>query len=196
MNATGLPIGTFKNNDAHPTIKGLVFRGYGKRRSGAIGEDWMTLDAMEKRKSTKAKYTLNPKVKAIRNKKAAEYRAKNPEKHREAVRKSNAKNKGKRAAYNKEYRARNRDYFAESEGNRRAKIKDSDISNSEVDRSLIRQVYTCSKRLSECTGFAWHVDHITPISIGGTHTTNNLQVVPQRWNQVKKNTNSDKIQTL
>ena len=194
--STGLPVGTFKDMDKHPTIEGLVFRGYGKRRSGLMGEDWMTSEAMEARLSMKKDYQKKPdvlKAKAAFQRKA---RAKNPEKHREAVRRSNRKHKEKRATYNREYRERNHAYFAESEGNRRAEINKSDSSNSRVDRRLIKQIYICSRRLSKCTGFGWHVDHVKPISLGGEHAPHNLQVVPQRWNQVKSNTNQNKIDTL
>ncbi len=194
--STGLPVGTFKNMDEHPTIGGLVFRGYGKRKGGKIGEDWTTLEAMEHREERKAAYRKTPvamKSKAMSSRRA---RASDPEKHRESVRRSNRKHKDKRAEYNRKYRERNQAYFAESEASRRAKINISDNSNSIVDRSQIKQLYICSRRLSQCTGFGWHVDHIKPISIGGEHAPHNLQVVPQRWNQVKNNTNSNRIKIL
>ncbi len=196
MKATGLPVGTFKNMDEHPTIEGLVFRGYGKRKGGKIGEDWTTVEAMQKRQDRKEEYAQLAESKKANAVRASAYRANDPEKHREAVRRSNRKHKEKRATYNREYRERNHAYFAESEGNRRAEINKSDSSNSMVDRSLIKQIYICSRRLSQCTGFGWHVDHIKPISIGGEHAPHNLQVVPQRWNQVKNNTNSNRIKTL
>jgi 5-methylcytosine-specific restriction endonuclease McrA len=193
---TGLPIGTFKNMDKHPTIDGLLFRGYGKRKGGKVGEDWTTVEAMQRREERKAEYAQLEKSKKAKAILAAKYREGDPEKHREAVRRSHRKNRDVRAAYAKEYRERNRPYFAEREARRRARINKSCESKSSIDRMLIKQVYLCSKRVSECTGLQWQVDHIKPISKGGTHDVQNLQVVPKAWNQSKSNKNSNRIKTL
>lgn len=196
MKSTGLPVGTFKNMDRHPTIEGLVFRGYGKRKGGKIGEDWITTEAMLKREAKKAEYRKRPEIAMLKAIASRKSRRENPDKHREAVKKCHRKYKDRRAAYAKEYRERNRAYFAESEARRRARINDSSEPQSVTDKLIIRQIYAYSKRLGECTGFQWHVDHIKPISLGGAHVISNLQVVPQVWNQSKRNRNSDRIQTL
>jgi len=194
--STGLPVGTFKRGDKHPTIEGLFFKGYGKRKSGKKGEDWFTLAKLEKDKESKAKYANRPEVKALKSKRNAGYRAKDPQKFRDASKRWRARNPEKVAAKNKEYRESHREYFTAAEGRRRASILNSSLSNNAVDKAVIANLYVVSRRLSDCTGFSWEVDHIVPLSLGGSHTPNNLQVVPQKWNRVKKNTNTDKIKTL
>ena len=36
-------------------------------------------------------------------------------------------------------------------------------------------------------GYAWNIDHIIPLSLGGTNAIDNLQVVPAKWNLSKGN---------
>jgi 5-methylcytosine-specific restriction endonuclease McrA len=45
----------------------------------------------------------------------------------------------------------------------------------------------CCKRLENCLGNAWEVDHIIPLSKGGKHHHSNLQILPAYWNRKKYN---------
>jgi len=56
----------------------------------------------------------------------------------------------------------------------------------------IAEVYKIAQEASITTGYDWHVDHIVPLSKGGLHTLNNLQVVPATWNLEKNNNNCDR----
>lgn len=55
---------------------------------------------------------------------------------------------------------------------------------------LTEAVKLCSMRKS-ATGINWHVDHIVPVSKGGSAEFDNLQVVPAYWNQSKSNRHSN-----
>lgn len=55
------------------------------------------------------------------------------------------------------------------------------------DPKIIRQFYLMRDRLCRCTGFAWHVDHIIPLSRGGMHHHCNLQVITASANLRKHN---------
>ncbi len=56
----------------------------------------------------------------------------------------------------------------------------------------VAEVYQIAQEASVTTGYDWHVDHIVPLSKGGLHTLNNLQVVPATWNLEKNNNNCDR----
>lgn len=55
---------------------------------------------------------------------------------------------------------------------------------------FIQEAYHLARLRTELFGFAWHVDHIVPITsklVCGLHTENNLQVIPALENMKKHN---------
>ena len=71
--------------------------------------------------------------------------------------------------------------------------------NSEVlcgDTNVIKVFYDAAKRVGKCVGIKFHVDHIVPLSLGGSHHQKNLQWVPYMWNLSKHNRESGKIFSL
>ena len=187
---TGSKQGHFKQGDLHPEIQGLIFRGYGKRKSGAIGEDWTTKKKLDERKKKQLAYNKTPGARANKAKSRRKKYNENSEPFRSATKRWQENNKEKVREYSKKYRENNRAYFTEAEARRRDKCRP--VGN----RDIIRQFYKAAKRLSLCTKIDWNVDHIVPISLGGKHSHDNLQVVPRRWNQIKKNTNTNRINIL
>jgi len=61
--------------------------------------------------------------------------------------------------------------------------------------NVIHTFYEAARRVG-CLGIKFHVDHIVPLSLGGSHHQNNLQWVPYIWNLSKHNRESGKIFSL
>ncbi len=72
------------------------------------------------------------------------------------------------------YRKRNPHRGALEQMVRNDRLRSSERGDSE----FIRQFYLTRDRLTQCTGFPWHVDHVRPLCKGGAHHEANLQVVP------------------
>lgn len=72
---------------------------------------------------------------------------------------------------------------------RGAKYRASKRNQTPDDADLddIQAIYTRCQELSEETGIPHHVDHIHPISKGGLHHQDNLQILTAHDNQVKGN---------
>ena len=71
--------------------------------------------------------------------------------------------------------------------------------NSKVlcgDSNIMKVFYDAARRVGKCVGIKFHVDHIIPLSLGGSHHQSNLQWVPYMWNLSKHNRESGKIFSL
>lgn len=152
--------------------------------------------------------------------KSAIYRSKHPDKVREAKRKYYSTEKGKAskrkedAAYvasgkraiaeqrrsykpisdarkqaRKRWAAQNRDYYAANRAKRRSLQKHLDAD----DFFILQEAMRLAKLREKMLGGKWHVDHIVPVSLGGTSCPDNIQVVPAIWNMRKSNKHSDKF---
>lgn len=70
---------------------------------------------------------------------------------------------------------------------RRANFKNA--IDSSANSKNISEFYILAKHLTEETGILHEVDHIIPISKGGKHHENNLQILTQTENRKKYNKN-------
>ena len=170
---TGSEKGTYRRGDLHPTVPHRYFREYGMR-NGKIQEAWMTEAAYQRMAGRKK--ADHERHKEERNKKNQAY----AEENREA-----ARERSRRHYYNSKadyiIRARNRETF----------IAQETEALSTRCKGVVAATYKASDRISKCLGISFHVDHIVPLSKGGTHAPSNLQIVPAKWNRRKKNLNND-----
>lgn len=111
------------------------------------------------------------------SKRQSEYRAANVEKARER---------------NRKWSLENRDMATKRQAARRAKkARATPPWYGELDDLVMSEAFSLARARHIATGFAWHVDHIVPISCktaSGLHCASNIQVIPAHLN-FKKNRN-------
>lgn len=73
------------------------------------------------------------------------------------------------------------------------KKRAADSAMSEFDKLVLAEAVHLCKLRANVFGGKWHVDHVVPISLGGTSEASNIQVVPGLWNQKKSNKHSDRF---
>jgi hypothetical protein len=61
----------------------------------------------------------------------------------------------------------------------------------EFDSFVLGEAVSLVRLRGQLTGGQWHVDHIVPVSKGGTSLSDNLQVVPASWNRKKSNKHTE-----
>lgn len=148
----------------HGDIRTDGFRFYAyKRRNGKLIEHWANPASFEKMRENRR--IAQRKLKAEDPDKYREYR----ERNRAGARTSQVR-----------YRNSKPEVIVLHQIKRSRRLK---ISNPQpADPKKIRQFYLMSKRLTACTGFLWHVDHIRALAKGGPHHESNLQVLPAKVN--------------
>lgn len=62
-----------------------------------------------------------------------------------------------------------------------------------ADRQRIDEIYSEATRLTEESGIMYEVDHIIPISMGGKHHEDNLQIITMSENRKKHNKIMEKV---
>ena len=93
---------------------------------------------------------------------------------------------------NKDYYESNRGAFCARVKVYKEKKRQNNLITTKEDKQLAKWIYTMSAKLTETTDIVWHVDHIKPLSKGGMHSLNNLQIVPATWNLQKNNNNEER----
>ena len=136
----------------------------------------------EAQKEARRKYEASDKGKAAKKRHDANYvvsggRAKTEQRRAEKPISEARKEARKRWA------KANRAYYTADRSFRRSLERDL----SEFDRFVLLEAVSLAKLRKEEVGGNWHVDHIVPVSKGGTARADNLQVVPAVWNRQKSN---------
>ncbi len=96
--------------------------------------------------------------------------------------------------YNKQYKMNNRDKSNTLEANRRA-MRINQTPNG-ADKKKIGYIYFIARGMTEKFGKKYHVDHIYPLSKGGLHHEDNLQILPSEDNLKKGNKITSKYKGL
>ena len=115
----------------------------------------------------------------------ATYNAKHPDRVLQHARETYGRRKEEAQAKHKEWLARNPHKRREHEAARRAKASRTErYTAADVDRLLVLQKSRCvyCKRSIKAK---FHVDHIVPISKGGSNSPKNIQLLCQPCNQMK-----------
>jgi hypothetical protein len=161
-------------------------------------------------KEKKRLYDLT-RVGKRRHKKWADYTEEEKERQRARQRADYIKNKEKINARQKLYRdseegrkkelARHSKYRKTEKGkhlNRRitARLKHLrrtlEKEMTPLDVFTFDEAYDVRVRREKLFGFKWHIDHIIPVTKGGTNAYTNIQVVPASWNSRKGNKHTEK----
>jgi len=124
----------------------------------------------------------------IKNNSKLNYK-KNKKHYLEIIKIYRIKNKEKIAIrnkkYNKTWKQKNKQKCALYVATRRAKITNSQSEKTDINK--IKKFYTLAYKLSIEKNIKYVVDHIKPISKGGKHHHNNLQVITGKDNLKKWN---------
>jgi hypothetical protein len=119
--------------------------------------------------------------------KASAWKHENKSKAREISRKATGKWKTKKPSYvNPAYAKRDKAKSCESASRQRA--KNDNRYPLWADKKAIKVFYEIRRRVTECTGVQWEVDHILPLNgrlVSGLHVHQNLQVIPRTVNRKK-----------
>lgn len=111
----------------------------------------------------------------------------NKEKVQIANRKWAKENKELMKAYNKKWAAKNKEYITDIVHRRRARIKGTGGS---LSKGFIKSLYKLQRGKCACCGVdlngKYHMDHIMPLALGGSHIDSNIQLLAPACN-LKKN---------
>lgn len=93
--------------------------------------------------------------------------------------------------YAKRYAEENKSCRAASQASRRAAKRNATVLwDLDFTEFVSKEAADLAAMRGVSTGFKWHVDHMIPMrarKVCGLHVWNNLQVIPARMNQAKKN---------
>lgn len=192
---------THRKGDIHPET-GLVFRRYIKRCRN--GEWWQTREKFEASKRADRSYyeahvedsrrrgrryeATHREQRRIKNR---AYHAANREKERarmrakdrEMLRKAGAKWRDKNS---EAVRRHNAEWDRKNPGRRRLRRLAARVPLSSSQQKEVRTLYAFRDALNRVHGrIVYHVDHRTPLSRGGIHVPENLQVTTATYNLAK-----------
>jgi len=161
----------------------------------ALHKDRLVLAAKQRRENNpeavreaKRKYYSSEKGKAQKRKEDAAYVTSGGRAKAES-RRSNLPVSEARKAARARWSKANSSYWAATRSRRRALEKSLSLD----DFWILQEAVLLARLREKMVGGQWHVDHIIPVSKGGTSLPDNLQVVPADWNRKKSNKHSERF---
>ena len=94
-----------------------------------------------------------------------------------------ANNRSRSSESNKAWRQNNPEKAAAKYAKRRARKQATPLSADQQHTLLT--FFAARRRISQCLGIQFHVDHVIPLARGGPHAPSNLQLLPWKIN-IKK----------
>ena len=142
----------------------------------------------EAQKASRIKYEQSEKGRAAKKRHEAAYAASGGRAIAES-RRSNLPVSEARKAARARWSKANSSYWAATRSRRRALEKSLSLD----DFWILQEAVLLARLREKMVGGQWHVDHIIPVSKGGTSLPDNLQVVPAEWNRKKSNKHSERF---
>lgn len=159
---------------------GLVFWCYNCGEEYWMSADRFAIRAEKARENARRWNRSNPDKRKIQK---AQWQKKHAERISLRLKKWRSRNRDKLRELNRDWQNRNQDRFAELQARKRARTRDAVLADSWIE--AVRQIFGIAKRVSKCLQIPHVVDHIYPLSRGGSHCHRNLQVLPHSLNQSK-----------
>ncbi len=80
---------------------------------------------------------------------------------------------------------------AEANARRRLLKLNAEAIMTDAEKENYANLVVIRDNATALFGYDWHIDHVIPLTKGGTNAVDNLEVVPASWNLAKNNRNSD-----
>jgi len=142
----------------------------------------------DKARAAKRRYYASEKGRAQKRKEDAAFVASGGRKRSEERRAARPLSAARKDARSR-WAAINRHYTTAVRAKRRALDKEL----SPDDFWILQEAVALCRLREQVVGGEWHVDHIVPISKGGTSAPENLQCVPAQWNRKKSNRSTERF---
>jgi hypothetical protein len=142
----------------------------------------------EAQKASRLKYEQSEKGRAAKKRHEATYAASGGRAITESRRAEKPVSEARKAA-RKRWSEANCDYWTAQQSKRRTLSRELSVDEFWV----LQEAVLLARMREKIVGGKWHVDHIIPVSKGGTSEPSNLQVVPADWNRKKSNKHSERF---
>lgn len=142
----------------------------------------------ERQKEIRRKYEQSAKGKEAKKRHEAAYVASGGRAETEKRRAQKPVSEARKQA-RKRWAKANKEYATASRSYRRSLERNLD----ELSSFVLLEAVRLSRLREQIVGGTWHVDHIVPVSKGGTSHFSNVQVVPAAWNRRKSNVHVERF---